>query len=1560
MALNTDLSRKPYFDDYEVQKNFYRVLYRPAAAVQARELNQMQTILQDQIDKFGRHIFKEGSVVEGCAFTFDNSFNFVKIKDNFANNSAISNISDFIGRIAINTNGLKAVVVETIGGFESQSPDLNTLYIKYLNASTFSNGSPQVVFSSTENIQIQTESGINIGNCVVASVSNPIGKGYAFTTTEGVIFKKGFFIRVEPQTLIVSKYHNRPNGVSVGFEALEEIITPEIDTSLLDNAAGSSNENAPGAHRLKLIPTLVTKSSNSVSNTSSFFSLCDFQDGAPISIKNDPQYSALGREQARRTFETNGDYVVNPFLLNASDVVANTSHLNLVVSPGIGYVKGTRVEFINNSTAALRKGLDFETITNQNITANFGYFFNINQYCGDFNNNQTAKIELHNLTKSAITTRNFLNVAYSSSTKIGTAFVRGVAYDSGTPGSDATYVLYLFNIRTEPGFRISDARSAILYDSGVKAVADIVLTFDATLSADTARLQDVSNEIMIYPFGQRSIKPDGISNQEFIYRDKATANFTVTGNASVTITTAVPGGTDSIVPTGTYSAASKREFIVVPTVNGFSTPLNGGITAFSANTLISGNSLSTFAIDYTAGDYIFANTEVRRIVSVVNNTTMFADSAFTTNTPAGISHQKIYPAGVPINLNPTNRTIVANSSSALISLGQAVNAVFSTAFYYNVNRETNVPIAKNVVKNAFVKINLSNNAAGSSGPWCLGLPDVLRINNVYVGVANSANAFSTSNPDLISAFTLDNGQRDAHYDLAFISSKRLFGNNTSLLISLNHFTTDTSQGVGFFTAKSYPIDDANTANSTAIQTFQIPTFTSKSTKRFIDLRDAVDFRPFAVNTAVSTTSANSATINPANTLTMFSYGSNGSFIPVPDSSYEASIQYFLPRKDIISLTTSGDILITEGISAETPVLPLTPAGTMTIGTVDMSPYPSLSVTTARQNNRYDYAVQVKTQQTKRFTMSDIGTLAKRIDNLEYYTSLSLIEQAASNLLVRSGTTGENRFKNGFLVDPFRDHTIGDTLDRQYRIAVDSNRNELRPTFGIIKIPMIFDAAASNNAVKTGDLVTLPYRNIVSRVQNSASTSEDLLAGNFFGYLGNMILSPSGDTSPDFAKNPEVVNNIDLYSNWVNLDRAWNTQWGAWTESNLAVGPTSLTNESLTSQTTASIAQQSQIISSQLTTQPSDSSIYVGEFVTNVSLNPFIKSGFIYFRATGIKPFARVFPFFAGSDVKNICKPLRPYDGVATNQNGVFKSNIGLPLARDFLGNLYEHGMNGSTYASPLVADALGNVFGVMAVPPNTFRSGELEFKLIDLPTLRIIGSSTQASAIFYGSSISLQKQKVDLQIRPIVNITQEITEITNIQQTNIQNVTQQVTNQQVTNVTQQVSNVTQQVNNVTNVTNNPVQNVPVFIETEVVIERVETDDVVVDVLVPVTTTTTPASTVSIESVGSTSSTSQEIVNQTGQSQVTLVDYPLSVVDRGCYFIGDVQPTPPPPPPPEPVITYVITDTGGNHDGPGLTVTTFIDGVISSPYYWDEYGDNSAASGGTWFGGNGGATGEGGD
>ena len=70
-SYNTDLFNiEPYFDDYSESKNFHKILFRPGYSVQARELTQLQTILQGQIERFGNHAFKDGSKVYGAKSAF--------------------------------------------------------------------------------------------------------------------------------------------------------------------------------------------------------------------------------------------------------------------------------------------------------------------------------------------------------------------------------------------------------------------------------------------------------------------------------------------------------------------------------------------------------------------------------------------------------------------------------------------------------------------------------------------------------------------------------------------------------------------------------------------------------------------------------------------------------------------------------------------------------------------------------------------------------------------------------------------------------------------------------------------------------------------------------------------------------------------------------------------------------------------------------------------------------------------------------------------------------------------------------------------------------------------------------------------------------------------------------------------------------------------------------------------------------------------------------------------------------------------------------------------------
>ena len=63
MSQKTDLNISPYYDDFSESKNFHKVLFRAGRPVQARELTQSQSLLQNQVQRFGDHMFKEGSIV---------------------------------------------------------------------------------------------------------------------------------------------------------------------------------------------------------------------------------------------------------------------------------------------------------------------------------------------------------------------------------------------------------------------------------------------------------------------------------------------------------------------------------------------------------------------------------------------------------------------------------------------------------------------------------------------------------------------------------------------------------------------------------------------------------------------------------------------------------------------------------------------------------------------------------------------------------------------------------------------------------------------------------------------------------------------------------------------------------------------------------------------------------------------------------------------------------------------------------------------------------------------------------------------------------------------------------------------------------------------------------------------------------------------------------------------------------------------------------------------------------------------------------------------------------
>ena len=153
--MTIDFNTSPYFDDFDESKNFHRILFKPGVAVQTRELNQLQTILQNQIERFGRHIFKEGSMVIPGQASVDVKANYVKI----GAVSGVASIEDLEGLLIYgNTSGLVAKVIATA---VSADVDPNTLIVKYVDSGEGSG--IETVFGAGESLRLNSSRTTTIG-----------------------------------------------------------------------------------------------------------------------------------------------------------------------------------------------------------------------------------------------------------------------------------------------------------------------------------------------------------------------------------------------------------------------------------------------------------------------------------------------------------------------------------------------------------------------------------------------------------------------------------------------------------------------------------------------------------------------------------------------------------------------------------------------------------------------------------------------------------------------------------------------------------------------------------------------------------------------------------------------------------------------------------------------------------------------------------------------------------------------------------------------------------------------------------------------------------------------------------------------------------------------------------------------------------------------------------------------------------------------------------------------------------------------------------------------------
>ena len=1246
-------SQSPYWDDFDETKNYHRILFRPGYAVQARELTQMQTALQAQIDRHGQYSFKDGSRVVNGEVSLDIGYEYIKLESSFQNNSIDYNadnyLGEFIGKTVTGTsnsgNQVSAIVIGYSEYTDANNP--NTIYVKYQDSGgtdksveRFTAG--EVIVSDGEPVRYGMVGGGNNvdGANTSSTINSPIGVGSAINVREGVYFISGCFVYIPAETLILDKYSNTPSYI-VGFKVVDDVVIDSgIDTSLVDNAQGVPNTSAPGANRYQISTTLIKENISLASRTvDSYIPLLTVTNGITTVDKTDKlDDTELTTRLARRTREESGDYSLNPFEIEIVEHLNDTTNfgkylvgeggdadkLSLGIEPGVAYVQGFRNENISTKYISINKprGLD--------ATA--------------YANNATTQIRVGNYVKlsktglkgapdlSAFTT---LELRNSGNAQIGTARARGIE----------TY---------------SDHVRLYLFDITMNTNQSFNTTPGSLVALGVAK---------VYQAG---------SPQAFV------------GDLSVV---------GSRFDTGQNGVVFKLPYNTIKTLTN---PVLDNIykvrQVFPAST-----SAGTFSISVGAGQGTFSDV-----------TDIIISAGTTDSITTGIT---------------ANITSGGNGSTSLVFNSTALGIADSTTVKVIATVQKKLQQkSKTRQSNITVNVNVTN---GNTISYDLDKSDIIKIVDIV----------DASGINVKDRFTLDNGQRDNFYD----EGKILKIGGTApialgaMVVTLDHY----SHGSGdYFTVDSYPTSDYSTIGSFA------------SVQGSVELRDCIDFRPVKASSGSITLGSEFSS----------GVGSSLSAPPKPGHALLTDVTYYLPRIDKLYLTRDGEFGISEGVPSDRPSAPEDRQDSMTLYRLELPPYvfsPS--------------DVKPIIIDNKRYTMRDIGNIDKRVKNLEYYTSLSLLEQSAADTHMVDGS-GFSRFKNGFLVDSFKGHNVGDVMSSDYKCSIDKRKGILRPKFDERNVNLVRLSSDSGTAVKNDSVVTMPFSEATHINQPYSSFFINVNPYNIFSWGGSVKLSPDSDEWKEVDVRPNV--NIDddgMYDQMIaaaeeegilgTVWNEWETNWtgvsqsstaGEWVRNRFSediwgIGANSFTRagRTVTTTTTTTGTQSRTGLVTDVVTDTVKKNM--GSKVVEVNFVPFMRSRKIYFRAELLKPNTKLYAFFNDINVTSYCNQ-------ESFQIWSDTSNI------EEYPDVTSHPSGGGT----LVTNSFGEVSGSFVIPRNSsvkFKTGIKEFKLSDSSTNNTSLEVTYASTQFSAAGVIESVQSTIISTKVARFVTSEVSEFNNISET---------------------------------------------------------------------------------------------------------------------------------------------------------------------------------------------------
>ena len=1382
--INLNLNQSPYFDDYDETKDFHQVLYKPAVAVQARELSQEQTILRNQLKRFGDHIFANGSRVSGGEIHLDKQYSFVKLQTIY--NAVDITPSLFSGKTIIgSTSGTKAVVVN-YAVVNATTGDPVTLWIKYISGGAVTE-KVQGIKITAEGSGYTTTPAVSITGgggsgatavAVVGAAQNIIGinitaAGSGYTSTPTVAITGGGGTSATATATL---------NTSPAFSNSERIVATDFSVSALvatssATGTGSAISNDEGYYyfngnfvRVGAQTLILDNYTNTPSYRIGMQVTAEIVDSGDDSTLLDNaqgayNYAAPGADRlkysltlTKKTTDSTDDidFIEMLRLVDGErtkeikypvySVLADTFARRTYDESGSYTVRHFPLQLKDHSSDATKFiakidpgkayvfGVEYETLVSTDLEVdrardfrNVNGFDRLMQY-GNYTIVKTLTGGWDISSDAVVDLHNNTSITLTNpstyaTTKVGTARVRQLTYSSGTTPTNYIFKMYLYDVTMTAGDYASVER-IVIPESPLSGT--VALNADCLID-DTGKVGGTSG-------GDAKLFETNFNTMFF--------------KLSQDVIKTIRDGSGNIDTSYTIQRVFKD------------VQINSGASA-----LASGGSTETFYGTGVLSDTI-KKTHYHAVVKTAGNSGLAVGA---------IINYEGAASGVI--------TVAGNGQSVVLNTGQSGHT-YTADFIATMNVDTKQEKTKTLVSN--YQKNITSPGGGVNAFTSLDISDVNTIHAIYDSGSGGTDALpptltvSSASGTFLAGETITGGTSGAtgvvidHSTatiVKFVVTAGTFagtetitgGTNsyTATMVSLaagdtvitDRYILDTGQrdnfyghgrlqlsgtaatgrilvimdyfthsGTGYFSVDSY------TASGLPDSYADIPSYTSPISGTKFQLRDCIDFRPRLQDGSGSTSMQNGE-------------------IPYPNLNWQADYSYYLPRTDAVYVSKDLKFGTYTGRSRELPIPPVQMNGTMSLW---MLKIPAYTFDTKDIDSVY--------LENRRYTMQDIAGIDKRVKRIEYYTSLSLLEKDAEALVIKD-TAGLDRFKNGILVDAFKGHSIGNVLDGDYKCSIDFPAQELRPSFNSNIVDLSYVSGSSTGVQKTGDLITLPYTSAVFASQTQVSKAINVNPFNVLQWIGTCDLAPAGDNWVATNNAPDVLINKGENDAWEafarNLVQGFGTQWSDWeTQSSITTNVQEIASrpawqtEWFTSRDRISTRVQTTTENQtrqgvQLSFTGVDTiNTSIGDRVRDVSIMPYIRAQNITVTLKGLKPNTRLYPFFDATDIASYCTP-----------SG---GSLG--------GTIYTDDVGSTTFLFALPCP----VHAQRQTPPLLiFRTGERQLLVTDNSTGNKNTASTFAEAMFHAQGLMQTKENVILSSRVPLVSSRQLTDSRTISATNM-------------------------------------------------------------------------------------------------------------------------------------------------------------------------------------------------